>query len=162
MASESELLNSKMLMLSNIEKLEIVIYKQEYISLIERIIEQCKYKIKWCNVRIELREQSRLKKSVSQLTLPNAQYIVINNCYHRIKWTNKCHSLHWELDYRDRIGYNENWCKYLIDNSYVVSILSILKNKMGLSFLCFLFVFLFLYFLFFCTFGGTMRINIYC
>ena len=50
-----------MSMLSNVEKIEISTYNEEYISIVSRIIEQCKNKIKWYSVYIDFIREKKLK-----------------------------------------------------------------------------------------------------
>ena len=76
-----KLLITKMSMLLNIEKIEIAIYNKKCISIVERIIKQCRDKIKWydvcfgCMIDEEFANSMNDDDSMSELSLPNAQHI---------------------------------------------------------------------------------------
>ena len=102
-------LMEKLSMLTNAEEIEGLIENEKYISILQTIMQRCKYKIKHYNIYVY---KTSKENTLSPLTLINAKYISINNSYFYIKWSNKCETLN--LCRFKNISLN--WCNYVINN----------------------------------------------
>ena len=81
---------------------------EKHLPILKVSMEKCRYKID----RYELRLQSFRNNILSPLTLKSARYILINNSYFPIFWTDKCETL--LISQLGSIKYE--FCEYIINN----------------------------------------------
>ena len=69
----------------------MLVSMMKYIPILQRIMQNCKNKIKWYNVNIGIYPAKQVV--LSPLSLLNVKHITINDFYFYIIWSNKCQSL---------------------------------------------------------------------
>ena len=119
----SKLLLDRVSTVTNVEKIYYTVDYRDEITVLQRIMQQCKSKIKWFSFDRGFSYQFE-ENVLSPLVLANAHYVSMNSLYFYIKWTNKCKT----LILHEIEDLSENWCNFVIKHSYVF-ILSSKKER---------------------------------
>ena len=106
----ADIVLEKLSMLPNVEKIKGTLRNEKDGKILERVMQRCKDKIKWYDMRID--SDLSGENQLSPLPLVKAEHIRLDSYYFYVKWYNRCESL--ELYHFQNIS--ENWCKYVINN----------------------------------------------